>query len=81
MKKKIGTVIDEELIFKAKQRALTGNMPLSRVLEVALKSYLVTADNKTAKGKKNIVQETKGSMKTSRASLKAVMEEQGVYES
>jgi L-serine deaminase len=77
----MGTVIDEELIFKAKQKALSGNMPLSRVLEDALKMYLVAVNKKTAKGNRNIVQETKGAMKVSNKKLKAVMEEDGLYES
>ena len=81
MRKKMGTVIDEELIFKAKQKALSGNMPLSRVLEDALKMYLLTVDKKTAKGQRSISQETKGAMKVSKKELKAVMEEEGVYES
>jgi hypothetical protein len=77
----MGTVIDEELIFKAKQKALSGNMPLSRVLEDALKMYLATVNKKTAKGNQNVVQETKGAMKVSNKKLKAVMEEDGLYES
>jgi hypothetical protein len=77
----MGTVIDDELIFKAKQKALSGNMPLSRVLEDALKMYLVAANKKTARGKQNVVQETKGAMKVSNKELKAVMEEDGLYES
>jgi hypothetical protein len=77
----MGTVIDEELIFKAKQKALSGNMPLSRVLEDALKMYLATVNKKTAKGNQNVVQETKGAMKVSNKELKAVMEENGLYES
>jgi hypothetical protein len=81
LKKKVGTVIDEELIFKAKQKALSINIPLSQVLEDALKMYLITVDKKAVKGERNISQETKGVMKISRAELKAVMEEEGIYES
>lgn len=81
MKKKLGTVIEEELIFKAKQKALSRNMPLSQVLEDALKMYLLTVDKKAAKGKWSISQETKGAMKVSKKELKAVMEEEGLYES
>lgn len=79
MKKKVGTVIDEELIFKAKKKALSRNMALSQVLEDALKMYLLTVNKKAAKEKRNISQETRGVMKISKAELKAVMEEEGIY--
>lgn len=81
LKKKIGTVIDEELIFKAKQKALSSKMPLNQILEDALRTYLLTVDKKTTKGQRSISQETKGVMKVSKKDLRAVMEEEGVYES
>lgn len=81
LKKKIGTVIDEELIFKAKQKALSSKMPLNQILEDALKTYLLTVNKKTTKGQRSISQETKGVMKVSKKDLRAVMEEEGVYES
>lgn len=81
LKKKVGTVIDEELIFKAKQKALSSKMPLNQILEDALKTYLLTVNKKTTKGQRSISQETKGVMKVSKKDLRAVMEEEGVYES
>ena len=42
MKKKIGTILDEKLFFKAKQVALSYNQSLSQLLENALKMYLLT---------------------------------------
>lgn len=81
MKKKLGTVIDEELIFKAKKKALSRNMPLSQVLEDALKMYLLAVNKKAAKEKRNISQETRGVMQISKAELRAVMEEEDIYAS
>ena len=46
MKKKIGTMLDEELIFKAKQAALTERQALSHFLTNALKMYLQSLEKK-----------------------------------
>ena len=40
MKKKIGTLLDEDLIFRAKQVAVSERQALSQLLENALKMYL-----------------------------------------
>ena len=40
MKQKIGTVIEEEVIWLAKRRALEENRPLSDLIQDALVSYL-----------------------------------------
>ena len=40
MKKKIGTIIDDELLAGAKQRAALERRPLSGVIEDALSGYL-----------------------------------------
>ncbi len=40
MKKKIGTIIDDALLARAKQRAALERRPLSRVIEDALSGYL-----------------------------------------
>ena len=80
MKKKIGTILDEELVFKAKQVALSNGQSLSQILEDALKIYLLTVDKKKLEKKRNISQNTRGSMRVSQAELKAIMEEEDVYE-
>ena len=80
MRKKVGTILDEELIFQAKKIALAQRVSLNQVLENALKSYLPAADKKLSKGKKNIAQATHGIMKISPVLLKAIMEEEDLYE-
>ncbi len=75
MKKKIGTVLDEELLLKAKQVSLIQKKSLSEVFEDALRSYLSNFQ------KKQLVEATKGNMRISPDALKLIMEEEGVFES
>ena len=78
MRKKLGTILDEELVFKAKQVALSQKQSLSRILEEALRVYLHTVDRKDGRKSKNVTQSTRGIMQISQADLKAVMEEEGI---
>ncbi len=78
MKKKIGTMLDEDLIFRAKQVALSERQALNQLLENALKMYLDSIEKNA--GRKDVVEMTQGSMNISRVALKAIMEEEGVYE-
>lgn len=80
MKKKFGTVIDEDLIFRAKKAALAQQQALSQVLENALKMYLDSFEKQKSAGDRHICEKTRASMKISPSSLKAIMEEEGVYE-
>jgi len=80
MKKKIGTMLDEDLIFDAKRVALSQKQPLSKVLEDALRIYLLTIERKTRLRQKNIVLSTRGAMSISPSTLKSIMEEEGLYE-
>lgn len=75
MRKKIGTVLDEELFLKAKQLALMQKRSFSQLLEDALKSYLSNFERK-----KGVVDATRGSMNLPPEMLKAVLEEEGVFE-
>jgi hypothetical protein len=79
MKKKLGTVLDDELLYRAKKTALAQRISLSQLLENALKTYLIMIEEKKS-SEKNIVNETKGTMKISPSMLKTIMEEEGVYE-
>jgi len=67
-KKKIGTVLDEELYRALKVYAATRNKPISEVIEEALNQYL-------KQGKQRIVEETFGSMKIDPEVLKEILEE------
>jgi hypothetical protein len=80
MKKKVGTVLDEELFFEAKQVALLQKKPLHQLMEDALKMYLLMLEKDKGKKQKSVVQNTRGIMKISKDALKAVMEEEGIYE-
>ena len=80
MKKKIGTIINEELVFKAKQVALSKNCSLSQLFEDALKMYFLAMESEKRERQKNIAKRTQGVMKVSPPILKAIMGEEGFYE-
>lgn len=80
MKIKVGTIMDEDLVFKIKEAALAQRKTLSRMLEDALKAYLSSIEKKEKVKRKSLVQDTRGIMKISKKDLKSVMEEKGVYE-
>lgn len=71
-KKKIGTVLDEELVRRAKIAAAREGVPLSQLLEKALVAYLRA-------GKRDIVAETWGAMHVSPSVFKEVMEDEESY--
>ena len=80
MKKKIGTMLDEDLLFEAKQVALLQKQPFTQLLENALRMYLITLKKNTKLKRRNISKSTQGSMSISRSTLKKIMAEEGVYE-
>ena len=75
MKRKIGTVLDEELFLRAKQVALMQRRSLSQLFEEALRSYLSNFQRK-----RGIVEATRGSMKLPPEDLQGIMEEADVFE-
>jgi len=79
MKRKFGTILDNELLYRAKETALIQRKSFSQLLEDALRAYLLVIEEKKGK-QKNIANETRGIMKVDTSMLKAVMEEEGVYE-
>ncbi len=74
MKKKIGTMLDEDLIFRAKQLALSQRQALNQLLENALKMYLDSIEKKKNAGRNDVCEMTRGAMNISPAALKAIME-------
>ncbi len=78
MKKKIGTVLDEGLVLKAKKVALTKRQTFSQILEDALRNYLTEIEQREKD--KKVALTTKGAMKVSKRVLKQIMEEEGVYD-
>jgi hypothetical protein len=76
MKKKIGTILDEDILFAAKHMALLQKKTLSEFLEDAIRTYLGMQ-----KGKLNISEQTKGAMRIPADSLRKVMEDEAYFES
>jgi metal-responsive CopG/Arc/MetJ family transcriptional regulator len=76
MKKKIGTILDEDILFAAKHMALLQRKTLSEFLEDAIRTYL-----EMQKENLNISDETKGVMRISPGSLRKVMEDESYFES
>jgi hypothetical protein len=74
MKRKFGTIVEEDLIFRAKQMALEDKKPLNLIIEEALKTYF------DSRLKGHIAQSTKGVLKINKAALKEIMREEGWYE-
>jgi len=78
MKRKIGTVLDEELLWKAKRTAVEKKESFSQLLEDALTYYLSMHSEQRKKG---AVERTKGILKINPKALKKIMTEEGFYES
>ena len=76
MKKRIDALIDEELLQRAKQAALSRRITLNRFLEKALYSYFPAIDIEIEARGKNMVKKTAGIMKVPPEVLKAIMEEE-----
>ena len=78
MKKKIGTVMEDSLLWEAKKIALEKRETLSRVFEAAMEAYLENI--KKEKRSKGIVQRTRGMFKPTAEEFEEVMNEPGVYD-
>lgn len=80
MKRKIGTVLKEELLWKAKRAAVREKKTLSLLLEEALQEHLARLEGRRAARGKSLVEETRGVFKVSKKLLEAVMAEESFYE-
>lgn len=80
MKRKVGTVLEEELLWKAKRAAVRERKTLSLLLEEALQEHLSRLEGRRAARGKSLVEETRGVFKVSKKLLKAVLAEEGLYE-
>jgi hypothetical protein len=78
MKKKIGTVMEERLLWEAKKVALEKKEQLSRIFEEALSEYL--EKKRKDRSRKRIVPKTLGLIRLSPDKLKKVMDEPGIYD-
>ncbi len=72
IKRKIGTVVDEELLRRAKLAAAAQGITLSKVLEDALRDYL---DRRSGTMTRGVVASTWGAIPVDPALLRAVLEE------
>lgn len=77
MKKKVGTAIDEDLLRRAKVVAAADGIPLSKVLENALREYLDRRRGARADG---TVASTWSVVPADASLVQAIMEEEGVLE-
>ena len=80
MKKKIGTILDEKLLLKAKQEAVFQKQSLSHLFEAALEAYLYAKKKESTITEKNIVHSTHGVFKISPKLLNNIMLEEEFYE-
>ena len=71
MKKKIGTILDEDLIFRAKQLVLSERQELNQLQENALKMYLDSIEKKKNVGRNDVCEMTRGAMNIFPATLMA----------
>jgi len=78
MKKKIGTIMEDSLLWEAKKVALEKKETLSRVFEAAVEAYLENL--KKEKRPKGIVRRTRGMFKPTAEEFAEVMNEPGVYD-
>jgi hypothetical protein len=78
MKKKIGTLMEEELIYKAKQASLSQNKPLHTILEEALSHFLKGEEEKIRE--ESVVRSSQGVMRLPKNMLKKIMAEESYHE-
>lgn len=80
MKRKIGTVMEERLLWRAKQVAAREKKPLSALLEEALDAHLVRLGEAPGRRPGHVVEETRGALRVSRKTLGALLKEEGFFE-
>ena len=80
MKRKVGTVLEDELLWKAKRAAVREKKTLSLLFEEALREHLARLEGRVAARGKSLVQETRGILKVSKKLLDAVLAEEGFYD-
>jgi Holliday junction resolvasome RuvABC ATP-dependent DNA helicase subunit len=78
LKRKIGTIMEETLIYQAKQMALSRNKSLNAVLEEALTHFFQSEAEKVQE--EHIARSSQGIMRLPKNLLKKIMEEEGYHE-
>ncbi len=77
MKRKIGTILEEDLVRRAKIRAAVDCKPLQRLLEEALQEYLEIRDGPK---RARVVASTWGTINADAALVDAILEEESALE-
>jgi len=78
MKKKIGTIMEEEIFNQAKLIALKEGKKLNQLIEDALKTYIQEKD--AGRRDKSIVQATKGVFKVDKKIVDEILRQEPFYE-
>jgi hypothetical protein len=76
MKKKVGTILDEDIFLMAKQMAVMQKKTISQIIEEAINAYLSSQSKKSS-----IADQTQGILKISPKELKKIMEDEPFFES
>ena len=77
MKRKIGTILEEDLMRRAKILAAEEGKPLQRILEEALQEYL---ESRSRPKKARVVASTWGIIKADPALVRSILEEESALE-
>jgi len=80
VKRKVGTVLEDGLLWKAKRAAVREKKTLSLLLEEALREHLARLEGRVPARGKSLVKETRGILKVSKKLLDAVLAEEGFYD-
>ncbi len=72
MRKKIGTILDDELVRRAKLAAASDGIPVSRIMETALREYL---DKRKGPKLGSVAESMFGAIPADISLVKAIMEE------
>lgn len=80
MRKKVGTVLDDELLWIAKQAAARQKKSLSALLEQALRNHLAAQEKTRDFQERSLVVNTRGVLSISSRELRAVLREKMFYE-
>jgi hypothetical protein len=79
MKRKIGTVMEERLLFGAKKAAIEKDVPLSRIFEEAVEAYLESLRLERDRGES--VRATRGMFRLTEEEILETLDEAGILES
>jgi hypothetical protein len=80
VKRKLGTVMEESLLWRAKQVAAREKKPSSALLEEALDAHLARLEETPGKRPGHVVEDTRGTLRVSKKIVNALLAEEGFFE-